>query len=76
MSNLNQIIQLIEMSTNLKVEIAQIEGFKNSSFYKIHQINKRVLNPYRIYYSKEEESDFNNIELIKRDNKFICDLKV
>ena len=75
MSNLNQIIQLIEMSTNLKVEIAQIEGFKNSSFYKIHQINKRVLNPYRIYYSKEEESDFNNIELIKRDNKFICDLK-
>ena len=75
MQNLNQILQLIEMSTNLKVEIANMEAFKNSLFYKIPQSNKKNLYKYRIYYSKEEENDFNNnIELTKRDNKFICNL--
>ena len=71
---LNQVLQLIEMCTNSKVEIAHMEASKNSLFYKIHQTNKRNFYKYRIYYSKEEENDFNNIELTKRDNKFICNL--
>ncbi len=74
MQNLNQVLQLIEMSTNLNVGIANIEVFKNSLFYKIPQTNRRNFYKYRIYYAKEEKNDFNNIELTKRDNNFICNL--
>lgn len=69
---LNQVLQLIEMCTNLKVDIAHMEISKDSLLYKIPKTNKRNFYKYRIYYAKEEENDFNNIELTKRDNKFIC----
>ena len=70
---LNQIILLIEMSTNTKIEITRIDGFKNSLYYKIPQTTKRILNTYRIYYAKEE-NELSNVELTKRDNNFICSL--
>lgn len=72
--DLNKILQLIEMSTNLKIGIVKMEGAKNSKFYRIPQTKIRQLKTFRIYYAKEEESDFYNTELTKRDDKFICDL--
>lgn len=74
MKQLNKIIHLIEMSTNMKVEIAKLEGFKNSLFYKYPKVKNKFLKAYRIYYSGESENDFNNLELTKRDNEFICNL--
>ncbi len=39
---LNQVLQLIEMCTNLKVDIAHMEVSKNSLFYKIPQTNRKM----------------------------------
>lgn len=74
MNQFNKVIQLIELSTNQKIEISKIEGFKNTLFYKIPQTNQKILNAYRIYYADEEEMDLKDIELIQKDNKSICDL--
>lgn len=45
---LNQVLQLIEVCTNLKVDIAHMEVSKDSLLYKIPQTNKRNFYKYRI----------------------------
>lgn len=75
LKDLKKVLQLIEMSTNLRIGISKIEGAKKSRFNKFPQIKRRELIRFRIYYSNEEKSDFNNTNLTIIDNKFICDLK-
>lgn len=71
---LNKFIALIEFCTREKINIVEINGFKNSKFYVIPNCRRRDYIPYRIYFYNEVDIKNDDDELNRRDRHFICDL--
>lgn len=72
---MKKVIALIEFSTNLKVDIAEIKGFKNNKFFKYPNIRKRDYIGYRIYYANEVDIKDEKDDVYEKDRNFNCNLK-
>lgn len=72
---LNKFIALVEFSTKQKVEIVEMNVFKNSKYHKIPNMKKRRYIPYRIYFSKEVDAKDEDNEINRIDRIYTCNLK-